>query len=274
MYNGIKLMEDVIDFIEENITSDIDSHLLSEKMSLSVYEFRRIFSFVVGVPLSEYVRQRRLSLAALEIRKNPLIDMLSLSEKYGYSTQSAFIKAFRECHGISPGAYAKSNSPIRLFTRPHLEFSISGGEGVELRFIEDSSFYIDGYVGFSSRTDTECCENVWGEFYSLGYDAKIEGGEIYAAYFGERDGVRCHIGERRDSVPLPKEEPVREGDWAVFTLCGTDDAYVNREYGKILYEYLPSANLKRDTERPIVEVFPRDMTEDFFSWEIRIPIIK
>ena len=62
MYNGIQKMEKIIEYIECNITSEIDYEALASQMTLSVYEFRRIFAFVVGCPLSEYVRKRRLSL--------------------------------------------------------------------------------------------------------------------------------------------------------------------------------------------------------------------
>ena len=67
MYNGIRKIEEVIDYIESNITDELDYNLLASKMSLSVYEFRRIFSFMVGCPTSEYIRKRRLSLATWEI---------------------------------------------------------------------------------------------------------------------------------------------------------------------------------------------------------------
>ena len=59
MYIGLQKIKDVIDYIEDNITADLDCKTLSLKMGLSVYEFRRIFSFVIGCPISEYIRKRR-----------------------------------------------------------------------------------------------------------------------------------------------------------------------------------------------------------------------
>lgn len=60
MYNGIERTEAVIDYIETHITEDLDCNVLASKMNLSVYEFRRIFSFIVGCPITEYIRKRRL----------------------------------------------------------------------------------------------------------------------------------------------------------------------------------------------------------------------
>ena len=94
MYNGIQKIDEIIDYIEANITEDLNHNKMAEKMNLSVYEFRRIFSFIIGCPISEYIRKRRLSLAALDIMTSNKPDMLKISEKYGYSNQSAFTRAF------------------------------------------------------------------------------------------------------------------------------------------------------------------------------------
>lgn len=61
MYAGLQKIKEVIDYIEKNITSDLDCNVLAAKMGLSVYEFRRIFSFIIGCPISEYIRKRRVS---------------------------------------------------------------------------------------------------------------------------------------------------------------------------------------------------------------------
>ena len=89
MYSGIEKIKEVLEYIEENITTKLDYSAMAASMNLSVYEFRRIFSFVVGCPVSEYIRKRKLSLAALEIMNTSKVDMLKISEKYGYSNQSA-----------------------------------------------------------------------------------------------------------------------------------------------------------------------------------------
>ena len=85
MYEGIKKIEEILLYIENNITNDIECSLLAKKMSLSVYEFRRIFGFIIGCPLSEYIRKRRLSLAACEIATTEKPDFLALSSSFLYS---------------------------------------------------------------------------------------------------------------------------------------------------------------------------------------------
>ena len=124
MYNGIQKIDEIINDIENNIISDIDYEALASKMTLSVYEFRRIFAFVVGTPISEYVRKRRLSLAACDLMTNPKASILEISEKYGYSTLAAFSKAFSEYHGFPPTVCQRGNCEITLFSKPKFELRI------------------------------------------------------------------------------------------------------------------------------------------------------
>ena len=275
MFEGLQKIEDVLEHIEENITSDLDYKVLASKMGLSVYEFRRIFSFVIGLPIAEYIRKRRLSLAAFEITKNEQVDMLKLSEKYGYSSQSAFSKAFSEYHGIAPTVLMKEKRDIRLLTVPKFDLKINASENINFSVIKREKFYIQGFSGVSSITDSCCCENVWNSFYDSGADKKLDSDRIFVSYKNEGENVLCTIGSLADELQreLPFEE-IPESLWACFRLNTVDDEIVNEFYSKILYQWLPSANLVKNDSIPIVEVYPRDMSKDGFEWEIWLPIFK
>lgn len=267
MYNGIERIEEVLRYIEDNITTDLDCDILAKKMYLSVYEFRRIFAFIIGCPISEYIRKRRLSLAACEITTLSKVDLQALSEKYKYANQSAFTKAFKSHHGCSPSQYVKNAHDIKLFTLPKFEVHITSGETVSFKIISEPGFHIYGYSGISEITDSCCCENVWNAFYETETDKTLSGDKIYVSYKNEENNVSCCIGERGNSgqkIPASK--------WACFTLNTIDDETVNKIYSKIIYEWLPSANLNMNSEIPTVEVFPVNMDKDGFEWEIRIPI--
>lgn len=275
MFEGLQKIKDVLEHIEENITSDLDYKVLASKMGLSVYEFRRIFSFVIGLPIAEYIRKRRLSLAAFEITKNKQVDMLKLSEKYGYSSQSAFSKAFSEYHGIAPTVLMKEKRDVRLLTVPKFDLKINASENINFSVIKREKFYIQGFSGVSSITDSCCCENVWNSFYDSGADKKIDSDRIFVSYKNEGENVLCTIGSLADELhrEFPFEE-IPESLWACFRLNTVDDEIVNEFYSKILYQWLPSANLVKNDSIPIVEVYPRDMSEDGFEWEIWMPIFK
>ena len=272
MYSGIQRIEEVISEIEDRITENIDLSALAARMRVSLYEFRRIFSFIVGCPLSEYIRKRRLSLAALELSADKKCSIQAISEKYGYSTESAFSKAFREQHGVPPTVCRDGGCRIELFTRPKLELSVKGGSSVPLTVIRESAFYVRGTTRISPHTDTCCCDEVWRKFYDEGEDKSIRGDRIYASYRDLGGEIACVIGEGCPVSGKEEDGVIPESSWACFSLRTVDDDEVNKKYGEILYEVLPSARLERDEQLPIIEIFPLDMSNDGFEWEIRIPI--
>lgn len=272
MDNGIKKIERVISEIEEHITEEIDFSRLSSNMGLSLYEFRRIFSFIVGCPLSEYIRKRKLSLAALEIMNNKKLSIQAISEKYGYGTESAFSKAFREQHGVAPRKCREGECGIELFTIPRFELTIKGISSTRLTVIEEGEYSIVGLKKPSPLTDTCCCDEVWREFYDKGYEESVSGDKIYAAYLGNGDEVICTVGDKKEVAEGALGQTVPASRWAIFKMNTTDDDIVNRRYGEIIYDILPSAGLTKREDAPIVEVFPLDMSEEDFEWEIRIAI--
>ena len=275
MYNGIQKIEEIINEIEDHLTSDIDYEALASQMALSVYEFRRIFAFVVGFPLSEYVRKRRLSLAACDLMNNTKVTVREISEKYGYSTLAAFSKAFSEYHGFSPIVCQKGTCEITMFSKPKFEMYIQNVDEHAFQIFCDTAFMIQGYCAYSEHTDTCCCEQVWNDFYELGKDKALSGDSIFVSYHNEQGRVKCRIGERIAAEPASAcEDLITASQWLTVKMNTTDDDVVNQTYHAILYSILPSAKLRRRTDLPTVEVFPRDMSSENFEWEIRIPVEK
>ena len=89
-----KRMNQAMEYIENNLSSEIDYYTAAHFMNCSEWEFRRIFSFLAQIPLSEYVRHRRLTAAALDIQKGEKI--IDIAQRYGYESQAAFSRAFRQ----------------------------------------------------------------------------------------------------------------------------------------------------------------------------------
>ena len=91
----------VIDKIEENLTEDIDYRDLAKIVGTSSYTLQRIFVFLTGITLTEYIRKRRLSNAAEELLSTD-IKIIDLGLKYQYDSPISFSNAFKKMHGISP----------------------------------------------------------------------------------------------------------------------------------------------------------------------------
>ena len=263
--------KDIIDEVENNITSEIDVKELAKKANMSIYEFRRIFTFVAGISIGEYIRKRKLSLSALELyeKKN---NVTEISRKYGYDSPSSFSRAFKEFHGISPKEVLDGNNQFKLLTKISSEIITTGGMDVSYSIFKKDKFSVSGFFAHSDMTDTECCEDVWDKFYKSSLSEKIckKSDKIYAVYENGVDYVNCYLGitgdDYSDKICLPASE------WVSFKLNRTEDTYVNEFYRNILNQWFSSVGYEKNIDIPNVEVFPSDMSEDNFEWEIWIPI--
>ncbi len=265
--NNINSFNEIIDYIEENLTDDLDIAVMAKKASMSLYEFRRIFSFVAGVPIGEYIRKRRLSAAAAELLGGNC-SVTEAAMKYGYDNTSSFSRAFKDFQGFSPNEISKHSA--KMFTKIGFKFGAHGGVDIPYKIVSDLDFYIYGLTGNSDIDDTECCESVWERFYETDLPDMCSDC-IYAAYVNSDNSVKCTIGKRysghtEHSLYIPKS------DWACFPIDLSEDAYVNEFYNNIIFNWFESSSYTRNYDIPNIEVFPADMEEKNFRWEIRIPI--
>ncbi len=136
----LKRLGAAIDYIEENLDKEISYDEAAHIACCSTYYFQRIFSYVSGVSLSEYIRRRKMTQAAFELQRtdNKVIDV---AHKYGYSSPTSFNRAFQSVHGIAPIA-AKSMG-CTLCAYPSIQFSIIvlGGSAMAYHIEEKYSHY-------------------------------------------------------------------------------------------------------------------------------------
>jgi AraC family transcriptional regulator len=142
-----KSMNKALKYIEENLEGDIDFKVVARIAQCSEYHFMRMFSFLSGMPLSEYIRRRRLSLAAFELinREGRVID---ISLKYGYNSPDAFTRAFQKVHGISPSQARKGGQSLKAYPPMTFQLTIKGGIAMKYRLEEKDDFHV---VGFHKR---------------------------------------------------------------------------------------------------------------------------
>lgn len=242
-FSGAERLNAVIDRIEEHICEDCSCAELAKICALSEYEFRRVFSFFVGISVAEYIRRRRLSLAAMEL-KSGAGDITAIGQKYGYAIPSSFTRAFREVFGMTPREAQDPAVTLPLYTRPEFTLRISGGEEIPFTVKREGAFSIAGVEGISDLSDTVCCERVW-----QAWEERDEEGDVWAAYFNGEKDVLCRIGHRTEGDDIPPSL------WAVFTLPEGETA-VNDLYTDILCRFLPSCGYRRAEALPNLEFFP------------------
>lgn len=282
-------MNRVVELIENNLTQKIKLESLARTAGCSVYEFSRIFSYMAGMSVSQYIRNRRLSQAVFDIQTSDdrLID---IALKYCYESPTTFTRAFKNLHGITPtearssGAYLKTYLPITFV------LTIKGVNAMDFRIEKMDSFKI---VGLSGYEETECTNGdtltpLWRKFMDE-YDPLFwNGGEsLYtapfwqvAAYYDSVDGdkVKTMIGAQfRDQVPVGASvETIPAATWAVFSVASPTGAeFVPEAYARVLTEWLPTSAYMRAQGLPTLEVFPSGDTNALgYRWEIWIPVIR
>lgn len=135
-------MNHAIDFMEANITDDIDFNLVARKAGCSVDHFMRMFSYLAEIPLNEYIRRRKLTLAAFDLLEgNKVVDV---SLKYGYSSPEAFSRAFKRVHGLTPMAARTNDTSLKAYPKLTFHLSLGGDEEIDYRITQKNSYEVCG----------------------------------------------------------------------------------------------------------------------------------
>ena len=93
-------LNDALNYIEDNLQEEIEYEKAAKIACCSTYHFQRMFSYIAGVPLSEYIRNRRLTMAALDLQNGDKV--IDVALRYGYESPTSFNRAFQKIHGTSP----------------------------------------------------------------------------------------------------------------------------------------------------------------------------
>lgn len=135
--------ESAIEYIEENLTGKIDLNMVAKKAKCSPFHFQRMFSSIVGFPLSEYIRRRRLTLAAFDVQ-NSDERIIDIAMKYGYETHSSFSRAFQSMHGVTPSKVRTEGVVLMAYPPISFQFSLKGAEAMQYRIVETQPFKLFG----------------------------------------------------------------------------------------------------------------------------------
>lgn len=160
-----------INYVEENITEEIDLTKLAKLACSSTYDFQRMFSFITGVSIVEYIRRRRLTLSAFELQQSN-IKVVDLALKYGYESPVSFARAFKVMHGITPGEARNPNVALKAFSRISFQITITGVSEMNYRIVKTESFKVFGLEGIVSTVGEKryfsCESEIWKQNHSNG----------------------------------------------------------------------------------------------------------
>lgn len=142
----ISALNRLVDIVEEQLGEELEVDALARELGTTEYHLRRMFSSLAGMPLSEYVRRRRMTLAAAAVLGGDAL--LDVAVRYGYGSTEAFGRAFHAVHGVRPVDARRDGGPLR--TQPQLRFrlTVEGSSPMDTRLVDRPAFRL---VGHSAR---------------------------------------------------------------------------------------------------------------------------
>lgn len=219
MNNWINGIQEAIEYIEANLTQNIKVKDVAEKAYVSEFHFQRIFSALCGISIAEYIRNRRMSLAAKELVTKD-VKVLDVALKYGYDSPDSFTRAFTKFHGITPSQAKESGVKLKDYAPVRIKLSLEGGTIMEFKIEEKASFTVMGRKrAFDTETSYQEIPKFWEEHFKDG------GGKVVCGTYGlciDSDGRFFDYLIADNYIPwkeIPEGYETRTlpaGLWAVF----------------------------------------------------------
>jgi len=284
----IKDINNAIEYIEDNLGSNISIDEIAKVAFTSRYHFQRMFHALTGVTLTEYIRNRRLTLAGEELSSKD-VKIIDVAAKYGYESPDAFTKAFQRLHGSTPSTIKKGNTRFKSFPKLSFQISIKGECEINYRIVKQDEFKFFGVDFLTTLIDNalykeipEFCDKIWedgthlkiNEF--LGY-SKMN--MLYGIHYDfKEDGSRKYMmGWKVPDKDIPNEYKIvniPSCTWAVFDGRGDNlNTLVIADLWRLIYsEWFPSSGFEQ-IEGPCIEKYFWDDDQYInYSCELWIPV--
>lgn len=278
----IDRLNKAISYIEEHLDDEISYDELARIACCSAYHFQRMFAYMEGVPLSEYIRRRRMSLAAVDLQSGNE-KIIDIAVKYGYSSPTAFNRAFQGVHGIAPSTAKKTGVSMKSYSPISFKITVKGVEEMNYRIEAKESFRI---VGVSCALDKEVEKNLtavpqlWQKAAVNGTLEKIiplmnhqPMGVLGVSTCNDKEEWRyfiavassCNIDNSLDEYVVPA------CTWAIFSGVGTGLS-IQKLQQRVITEWLPTSGFEF-ADAPDIEVYLNSDPNNM-QYEVWVPIKK
>lgn len=276
---------DSVEYIEAHMEEPFDAEKIARIACSSTFHFQRMFHMLTGNTLAEYVRKRRLTLAAQELAATK-VKVLDIALKYGYDTPESFSKAFRRVHGISPSAAREQGVKLKAHPRISFQISLKGDKDMDYRIVEKEAFKV---VGKEIRVTTRDGENLiripkfWEECCQNGFYDRLcgiaNGADILGVCMNDfsNEEFTYIIATQKtegysDNDLIEAEIPA--STWAVFESIGPMPDSIQKVWGRIFSEWFPATSFEH-ADAPELEVYPQgDSNLDNYRCEVWVPVVK
>lgn len=278
----IERLNKAINYIEEHITEKINYEQVAKVACCSTYHFQRMFAYMANVPLSEYIRRRRMSLAAVELQ-NSEKKIIDVALKYGYTSPTAFNRAFQKIHGVAPSLVKEGGIELRAYPPISFKIIIKGADEMNYRIEKKEAFRIIGTVQPLNKKIEKNFEIVPQMWQKAAMDGTIP--KLAAMIDSQPAGLLgvsvCNDEEEwKYFIAVASTRPINDtleeyivpaSTWAVFSGSGTNQSIQELEQ-RIVTEWLPTSGYEY-ANAPDIEVYLNADPQNT-KYEVWIPVEK
>ncbi|MDF9841793.1 MULTISPECIES: AraC family transcriptional regulator [unclassified Paenibacillus] len=279
-------MKEAMDYMESKMTEPLRIEDVAGIAHVSPFHFQRMFSMLTGFTVADYIRKRRLTLAAQELASSK-IRVLDVALKYGYDSPESFAKAFRKAHGLTPSAAREPGVQLKAFPRLSFHLSLKGDQEMEYKIVDKPAFNV---IGKSIQVTCKDGENFrripefWNECNEDGTSDELIGLASEEAWLGicmsmdmEKDLLSYWVGVQADEATDPhgyEKGAVPAASWAVFTSKGPLPHTLQTVWQRIYQEWFPGTGYQH-AGGPEIELYPPgDTSAEDYVCEVWIPVVK
>lgn len=278
----------LVTLIEDHLTDDLDLTTVASGLGTTEYHLRRMFSSLAGMPLSEYVRRRRMTVAAADVLGDG--DLLGIAVRYGYGSTEAFGRAFRSVHGVSPGDVRRDGGPLR--TQPQIRFrlTVEGNITMDARIIDRPDFRLIGHAARVPLIHEGINPHIQALIASLPIEehARLKGlsntepdgllqvsADVDPDYTEGSELTYLHGVAVTDDTHVPDDLDATEvpaGTWAVFRTEGDYPGALQAAWAATATEWFPSNPWRLRPGPSIVSILDRSDDFSTATCELWLPV--
>ena len=278
--NIIKSFNNTIDYLETVLDDEIDEKKVNMLSGYSYSMFSRLFSILTETTLSEYLRSRRLTEAAIILRDTDK-KIIDIAFKFGYESSDSFGTAFKTFHGFTPSE-VRNGKPFKLVSRVQLALSVKGGRSMNITIQKKKAFIVAGVN--EQNINSSLCSSVWDKLYEKYSHDELaslgRGQTVGVCYDVESPGTINYIAgyiitdlDRAKNMGLYVLE-VNEAEYAIVELNGEVPDCIHKGWKYVMEVFFPEHGYIHSGSPDFEYYYKGDMYSKDYKMELWIPITK
>ncbi|NLN97495.1 MAG: AraC family transcriptional regulator [Eubacteriaceae bacterium] len=286
--NIIKSFNNTIDYLETVLDDEINEKKVTQLSGYSYSMFSRLFSILTETTLSEYLRSRRLTEAAIILRDTDE-KIIDIAFKFGYESSDSFGAAFKNFHGLTPSE-VRNGKPFKLFSRVQLAISVKGGRSMNITIQKKKAFTVAGVN--EEKINSSLCTSIWKKLFS-----KVSHEEVSKLGTGESVGV-CHDILKLDNHDVLENNTinymagyivndadqarsmgldvleVEETEYAIVELTGSVPKCIHNGWKYAMEVFFPEHCYVHSGKPDFEYYYEGDMDSKDYKMELWIPVVR